>query len=102
MYINKSNEVSFNEVKGALYNAVSGDRMLVEKGKRIETLESQSVEPRSAAGINQNGRWLFLAVIDGRQPGYSAGRAIYFEFTHRRQPARQRIGCFESPRILGE
>ncbi|MGB7874263.1 MAG: SH3 domain-containing protein [Anaerolineales bacterium] len=73
MYINKNNEVTFNKPKGAIYNAVSGDRMLVEKGKKIDTLESQSVEPRSAAGINSNGRWLFLIVIDGRQPGYSEG-----------------------------
>jgi exopolysaccharide biosynthesis protein len=73
MYINKDNEVTFNEPKGALFNAVSGDRMLVDKGKRIQNLESQSVEPRSAAGLNQNGRWLFLVVIDGRQPGYSEG-----------------------------
>ena len=73
MYINKNNEVTFNKPKGAIYNAVSGDRMLVEKGKRIENLESQSVEPRSAAGVNSNGRWLFLVVIDGRQPGYSEG-----------------------------
>jgi uncharacterized protein YgiM (DUF1202 family)/GH25 family lysozyme M1 (1,4-beta-N-acetylmuramidase) len=73
MYINKSNEVTFNAQKGAVYNAVSGDRMLVDKGKRVANLESQSVEPRTAAGLNQNGRWLFLAVIDGRQPGYSLG-----------------------------
>ena len=32
MYINKNNEVTFNDPKGAIYNAVSGDRMLVEKG----------------------------------------------------------------------
>ena len=73
MYINRNNEVTFNEPKGAIYNAVSGDRMLVEKGKKSENLEDQSVEPRSAAGINSNGRWLFLIVIDGRQPGYSEG-----------------------------
>jgi len=73
MYINRNNEVTFNEPKGAIYNAVSGDRMLVEKGKKSENLEDQSVEPRSAAGINSNGRWLFLVVIDGRQPGYSEG-----------------------------
>ncbi len=73
MYINKNNEVSFNTPLGAIYNAVSGDRMLVDKGKRIANLESQSVEPRTAAGLNQNGRWLFLVVIDGRQPGYSEG-----------------------------
>lgn len=73
MYINKTNEVSFNAPKGAIYNAVSGDRMLVDKGVRVANLESQSMEPRTAAGINQNGRWLFLVVVDGRQPGYSLG-----------------------------
>lgn len=73
MYINKKNEVTFNKRKGALYNAISGDRMLVQKGKVVERLESQSVEPRTAAGTNRNGRWLFLVVIDGRQPGYSEG-----------------------------
>jgi len=73
MYINRNNQVTFNEPKGAIYNAISGDRMLVEKGKRVDNLEDQSVEPRSAAGVNSNGRWLFLVVIDGRQPGYSEG-----------------------------
>ncbi len=73
LYINRNLKVSFNEPAGAIFNAVSGDRMLVEKGKKVENLENQSVEPRSAAGANQNGRWLFLVVIDGRQPGYSEG-----------------------------
>ena len=73
MYINRNNEVTFNQPKGAIYNAVSGDRMLVNKGQKVDNLESQSVEPRSAAGVNSNGRWLFLVVIDGRQPGYSEG-----------------------------
>lgn len=73
MYINRNNEVTFNEPKGAIYNAISGDRMLVEKGKLVDNLEDQSVEPRSAVGVNSNGRWLFLVVIDGRQPDYSEG-----------------------------
>ncbi|MGD8403461.1 MAG: SH3 domain-containing protein [Anaerolineales bacterium] len=73
LYVNRNLKVSFNEPTGAIYNAVSGDRMLVEKGQKVEDLEDQSVEPRSAAGTNSNGRWLFLVVIDGRQPGYSEG-----------------------------
>jgi len=73
LYINKSNDVSFNQPVGAIFNAVSGDRMLVDKGQKVENLEDQSVEPRSAVGTNQNGRWLYLVVIDGRQPGYSEG-----------------------------
>lgn len=73
LYINKNNEVSFNQPSGAVFNAISGDRMLVDKGKRAANLESQSVEPRTAVGLNQNGRWLFMVVIDGRQAGYSQG-----------------------------
>jgi hypothetical protein len=76
LYINKNNEVSFNQPSGAIFNAISGDRMLVEKGKRVENLESQAVEPRTAVGLNQNGRWLFLVVIDGRQAGYSLGATL--------------------------
>lgn len=76
LYINNNNEVSFDQPSGAIYNAISGDRMLVEKGKRVENLESQAVEPRTAAGVNQNGRWLFLVVIDGRQAGYSLGATL--------------------------
>jgi exopolysaccharide biosynthesis protein len=73
LYINQNNVATFNSPKGSIYNAVSGDRMLVEKGKKVANLESDSVEPRSAVGLNQNGRWLILVVVDGRQPGYSDG-----------------------------
>ncbi|MDK1119532.1 MAG: SH3 domain-containing protein [Anaerolineae bacterium] len=73
LYINKKNEVTFNKPKGNIFNAISGDRMLVEKGKVVSNLEDQSVEPRTAIGTNQNGRWLFLVVIDGRQADYSEG-----------------------------
>jgi GH25 family lysozyme M1 (1,4-beta-N-acetylmuramidase)/uncharacterized protein YgiM (DUF1202 family) len=76
MYINKNNEVTFNQPAGAIFNAISGDRMLVEKGTRVQNLESQAVEPRTAVGLNQNGRWLFLVVIDGRQAGYSLGATL--------------------------
>jgi GH25 family lysozyme M1 (1,4-beta-N-acetylmuramidase)/uncharacterized protein YgiM (DUF1202 family) len=73
VYINKNNQIKFNSPKGAIYNAVSGDRMLVEKGKKIPNLASDLIDPRTAIGLNKNGRWLILAVVDGRQPGYSEG-----------------------------
>jgi len=76
LYINQRNEVSFNEPKGSVYNAVSGYPMLLDKGTRVFGLESQSTEPRTAVGANQNGRWLFLAVLDGRHPGYSEGVSL--------------------------
>jgi len=47
--------------------------MLVEKGQKVANLENQSIEPRTAVGRNQNGRYLILVVVDGRQAGYSEG-----------------------------
>lgn len=73
LYISKQNAIAFNERKGGLYNAVSGDRMLVEKGKPVAGLDNTTLEPRSAIGMSSNGRWMILIVIDGRQPGYSEG-----------------------------
>jgi len=53
------------------YNAVGGFGMLVVKGE-IETADGER-HPRTAAGISQDGRYLYLLVIDGRQGSYSAG-----------------------------
>ncbi|HUE99146.1 MAG TPA: phosphodiester glycosidase family protein, partial [Anaerolineales bacterium] len=49
------------------YNAISGDRLLVSKGKKVAGLDSQIVNPRTAIGANQNGRWMYLIVVDGRE-----------------------------------
>jgi hypothetical protein len=35
--------------------------------------DNKSVHPRTAFGISQDKRYLFLLVVDGRQPGYSLG-----------------------------
>jgi hypothetical protein len=76
LYINQRTEISFNAPQGSVYNAVSGYPMLLEKGARVPGLETQTVEPRTAIGANQNGRWLFLTVLDGRQLGYSEGASL--------------------------
>jgi exopolysaccharide biosynthesis protein len=73
MYINRKNDVTYNKPKGAIYNAISGDRMLVEKGKPVAGLDSTTLQPRTAVGTNGNGRWMVMIVVDGRQPGYSEG-----------------------------
>ncbi len=38
-----------------------------------------NVEPRSALGLSQDGRYLILMTIDGRQTGYSEGATAYEE-----------------------
>ena len=47
--------------------------MIVLKGERVPDLDDSEVEPRTAIGINRNGRYLYIVVVDGRQPLYSQG-----------------------------
>ncbi len=73
LYISRRNALTFNNKPGNVFNAVSGDRMLVLKGIPVEGLDDVELDPRTAVGINKNGRWLYLIVVDGRQPFYSDG-----------------------------
>jgi GH25 family lysozyme M1 (1,4-beta-N-acetylmuramidase)/uncharacterized protein YgiM (DUF1202 family) len=72
IHISKKNLVSFNKT-GQVFNAVAGDRMVVVDGKVVKNLAAQVPNPRTAVGLNRNGRWLTLMVVDGRQTGYSEG-----------------------------
>ena len=47
--------------------------MLVQSGEIVEGLNNTVLHPRTAIGINKNGRWLYIVVVDGRQPFYSNG-----------------------------
>jgi len=73
LYISRRNALSFNNRPRRLYSAISGDRMLVVKGEIVPGLDDTEVEPRTALGINRNGRYLYIVVVDGRQPFYSDG-----------------------------
>ncbi len=73
IYIGRKNQVSFNKVSGVVFNAISGDRMVVVDGKVVKNLAAQAPNPRTAVGLSKNARWLTLMVVDGRQPGYSEG-----------------------------
>ncbi|HBG27142.1 MAG: hypothetical protein A2Y10_18600 [Planctomycetes bacterium GWF2_41_51] len=71
--ISDSNElINMNDV----YNAVSGIPILLSKGE-IKVKEDRKPEPRTAAGVSKNGRYLYFIIIDGRQPGYSEGASHY-------------------------
>lgn len=65
------------------YTAVSGDYPLVVNGINISrkylTLGGfvHGVNPRTAIGLSQDGKYLFLLTIDGRQSGYSDGAYDY-------------------------
>ena len=47
--------------------------MLVMGGNAMPDLDDQELHPRSAVGYSRNGRYLYLVVVDGRQPCYSEG-----------------------------
>jgi hypothetical protein len=67
LYINQKNEITFDEPKGKVYNAISGQMMVVLKGKKVGGLNTEQLQPRTAMGTNKNGRWIYLVVIDGRE-----------------------------------
>ncbi len=73
LYISSDNDLSFNHRPRKIYNAISGDRMLMLKGEVISNLDNVDLKPRTAVGVNRSGRYLYLIVVDGRQPFYSDG-----------------------------
>jgi len=73
LYIGRQNDLTFNVEPEKVYNAISGDRMLVIKGESVTGLGDEELDPRTAIGIDRRGRHLILVVVDGRQPFYSVG-----------------------------
>ena len=73
LYISRRNALTFNNPPNNVYSAISGGRMLVLKGEAAPDLDNQALEPQTAIGINRNGRYLYIVVVDGRQPLYSNG-----------------------------
>jgi GH25 family lysozyme M1 (1,4-beta-N-acetylmuramidase)/uncharacterized protein YgiM (DUF1202 family) len=67
LYISRSNAISFDRAPSNIFNAFTGDRLLVTKGVKVTGLESTSRDPRTAIGANQNGRFLIMVVADGRE-----------------------------------
>jgi hypothetical protein len=60
--------------------AIGGYGDLLRDGTAIRTQEYaefvEHLHPRTALGIRDSGRTLILAVVDGRQPGYSEGVSL--------------------------
>lgn len=73
LYISRRNDLTFNRQPSNIFSAISGDRMLILSGEIVAGLNDTKLHPRTAIGINRNGRWLYLVVVDGRQPFYSTG-----------------------------
>lgn len=104
LYLSRANEARFGAPGGKVYNALSGNLMLIEKGqvvvgtaaqidarrqteKRSEKAARQGAaatempagdppQPRTALALDRSGRRLILVVVDGRQPNYSEGATL--------------------------
>jgi len=74
--ISKEGDVYFGVPHEPVYNAISGDELLVDEGKPIPGLDDSIVAPRSAVGISLDGEKMILVVADGRQPLYSVGLTL--------------------------
>ena len=60
-----------------IYTAFSGDRTLLVNGAVTVQPNPTDRDPRTAAGISEDQRYLLLMTLDGRQPGWSDGTDWY-------------------------
>ncbi len=72
LYISSRNRLSF-DAPSRPYNAISGETRLIINGSIVGDLNDTDLHPRTAVGYSKNGRYLYLVVVDGRQPLYSEG-----------------------------
>jgi hypothetical protein len=80
LYISSNNRISL-DAPARPFNAISGKDLLVMGGHPILSLDSSMLQPRTAIGYSANGRFLYLVVVDGRQPFYSEGITL-IELAH--------------------
>ncbi len=75
LYLSSRNTVSFDE-PARPYNAISGVTRLVMGGSAVDGLTDTNLHPRTAIGYSKNGKFLYIVVVDGRQPLYSEGMTL--------------------------
>jgi hypothetical protein len=75
-YISKSNRVQIGGGSDNFWNAVAGDQWLVRDGMNVGVSDTFGRYPRAAIGVNRTGDKSILAVVDGKQPGYSEGLTL--------------------------
>lgn len=72
LYISQRNDLSF-DAPNKPYDAISGETRLVMGGSPVDGLTDPELHPRTAIGYSKNGKFLYIVVVDGRQPFYSQG-----------------------------
>ncbi len=58
-----------------VYTAVAGSQMLLVNGKNVAPVDT--LNPRTALGLSQGNRYLYMMVIDGRETNHSAGATLF-------------------------
>jgi hypothetical protein len=58
-----------------VFNAVAGAPLLLWEGENLGA-DDAGIHPRTAVGLSEDDRYLFLLTIDGRQPGFSDGATL--------------------------
>ena len=104
LLITRSNTVVFTKVAptdlSSYWTAVAGSDLVVLQGTNAVSPGCVSsfcdANPRTALGVSQEGRYLFLLVIDGRQPGWSDGATLSETAEWLR-----RFGCWEGLNLDG-
>jgi hypothetical protein len=72
LYISQKNTLSF-DAPNKIYDAISGETRLLMGGSPVDGLDDSELHPRTAVGYSRNGKFLYIVVVDGRQPFYSQG-----------------------------
>jgi hypothetical protein len=72
LYFSSKNTLSF-DTPNKTYDAISGETRIVMGGSPVDGLTDPEVHPRTAVGYSKNGKYLYIVVVDGRQPFYSQG-----------------------------
>jgi len=75
--------------------AVAGFVQIIEGG-RLLPAPGGPIHPRTALGLDSSGRWLHLAVVDGRQSGYSEGMSLLELATLMKE-----LGCHDAVNLDG-
>ena len=64
------------EVRRDVSHVHPGFAIIATNGVSVTSRNPKGLHPRTALGISGDGRYLYLLVVDGRQPGYSLGASI--------------------------
>ena len=75
LYLSQQNTVTF-DAPNKPWDAISGETRILQNGRPMDGLTNPELHPRTAIGYSKNGKFLFIVVVDGRQPFYSQGSTL--------------------------